>query len=62
MSGPFVGTFRKPFTRGRKASIKKGVNNARSATYGRLFIALLLGGFALGDRGNLACWRDCGTI
>jgi hypothetical protein len=29
ITGPFAGTFRSPFTFGRKASIKNGVRNAR---------------------------------
>jgi hypothetical protein len=36
MTGPFAGTFRSPFTLGRKPAIRKGVKNARKVPYGRL--------------------------
>jgi hypothetical protein len=41
ISGPDAGTFLKPFTLGRKSSIRKGVKNARSVPYGRLFTPLI---------------------
>jgi hypothetical protein len=37
INGPLAGTFRRPRTFGRKASIRKGVKNARRAPYGKLF-------------------------
>ncbi len=41
ITGPEPGTWRKPFTFGRKSNIRNGVRNARSTPYGRLFMALI---------------------
>jgi hypothetical protein len=41
MTGPDAGTFRRPFTLGRKRSIKNGVKNALKVPYGRLFMAII---------------------
>jgi len=41
ITGPEPGTWRSPFTFGRKSAIRNGVKKARRTPYGRLFIALI---------------------